>query len=140
MRKSLSQGEKVFLFVQGALALVFGLLTYVDPRLMAWIWPDQPNLAEQFSTVMRVVGAAAVAAGITGLAVWRTGDWEKVKPTALFIIVFYILAGIALLLTQALGQLSLGPVVWVYGALSLLLGIGWLYLWRKEEGSLRLGL
>lgn len=140
MRKSLSQGEKVFLFVQGALALVFGLLTYIDPRLIAWIWPDQPNLAEQFSTVMRVVGAVAVAAGITGLAVWRTGDWEKVKPMALFIMIFYILAGIALLLTQVLGQLRLGPLVWVYGVLSLLLGMGWLYLWRKREGSFRLEL
>jgi hypothetical protein len=140
MRKSLSQGEKLFLLIQGALAALFGLVTYIDPKLMRWAWPDQPALTDEYSAFMRVVGAGAIAAGVTGLAVWRTGDWEKVKPTALFITVFYILAGIALLATQALGRLQFGPIVWVYGVLSLLLGAGWLYLWRKEEGGFRLGL
>jgi len=144
MGKPLLQWGGDFALIQGALALVLGLLTYIEPGLMRWAWPSQPELVERYSAVVRVIGAVAIAAGLAGLAVWRTKDWEKSRLVALFFIVFYLLAGIALILTQALGAAQFTPAqtptIWLYGVLSLLLGIGWLYLWRAEEGGFRLGL
>jgi len=139
MSKPLPQIGKYYLLIQGALAVILGLLAYVDPRLIRWLWPDQPALTDEYSAIMRVVGAVGIAVGITGLALWRSGDWEKTKPMAVFMTVFYILAAVALILSQLIGK-SLGPVVWFYGLVSLLLAMGWLYLWRMEEGGIRLGL
>lgn len=144
MGKPLLQWGRYFVLIQGALALILGLLAYIEPTLMRWAWPSQPELVERYSAVVRVIGAVAIAAGLAGLAVWRTQDWEKSKLVALFFIAFYLLAGLALVLTQALGAAQFTPAqtptIWLYGVLSLLLGLGWLYLWRTEEGGFRLGL
>jgi hypothetical protein len=125
----MSRGLKITFIIHALVALVFGLLLYLQPGL----WAKMVNWAPFDPILTRVYGAALLALAVSSWLGYRAARWDEVRIIVLMEIALTVLSTVGGLW----GLLFRGAPVfgWVSVLIWVVFAVAWIYFYVNRPAQ-----
>ena len=125
----MSRGLKITFLIHAIVALVFGLLLYLQPG----VWAKMVDWTPYDASMTRVYGAALLALAVSSWFGYRAVRWEEVRILVLMEIALTVLSTVGGLW----GLLFRGAPVfgWVSVLIWMVFAVAWIYFYNNRPAE-----
>ncbi len=125
----MSRGLRITFLIHAIVALIFGIVMYLQPAL----WANLVNWTPFDRHVTRLYGAALLALAVGSWFGYRAAHWEEVRILLLLEIAFTVLSTIAGLWIVLF---SAGPIfAWIAIAIWVIFAAAWIYFYTSHPAQ-----